>query len=81
MTPLNTTNNATEDRIRLLTTKMFPIFEWFEIMKKEELDDYCHLVTKGTPNAERIWGEMIKIYYKIYLREKLYGATEYGYTQ
>jgi hypothetical protein len=76
---LDFTTNSNEDRIHLLTTKMFPVLEWFEVMKKEELDEYCHLVTKGTPKSERIWNEIVKIYYKIYLREKLYGATEYGY--
>jgi hypothetical protein len=79
MTP-NTTN-SNEERIHFLKDKMFPIFEWFEIMKKEELDDYCHLVTKGTPMSKRIWDKMLNIYYEIYMREKLYGAAEYGYKQ
>ena len=77
---LNTTY-SNEERINFLKEKMFPIFEWFEIMKKEELDDYCHLVTKGTPISKRIWEKMLKIYYEIYMREKLYGAAEYGYKQ
>ena len=80
MTPA-TTINTNEGRIRFLTEKMFPVFEWFEIMKKEELDEYCLLLTKGTPLTNRIWDKMLKIYYEIYLREKLYGATEYGYKQ
>jgi hypothetical protein len=75
------TTNSSEGRIQFLTEKMFPLFEWFEIMKKEELDDYCHLVTKGTPNSTRIWDKLLQIYYQIYLREKLYGAMEYGYKQ
>jgi hypothetical protein len=79
MTPIST--NSTEERTRFLKEKMFPIFEWFEIMKKEELEDYCNLLTKGTPISKRIWDKMLDIYYQIYLREKLYGATEYGYQQ
>ena len=71
--------NSNQERIQFLTEKMFPIFEWFEIMKKEELDDYCHLLTKGTSTSKRIWDKMLQIYYQIYLREKLYGAVEYGY--
>lgn len=78
---LTATTNINEERIRFLTEKMFPIFEWFEIMKKEELDDYRHLLTKGTPTSRRIWDKMLRIYYEIYLREKLYGAAEYGYKQ
>jgi hypothetical protein len=76
-----TTTNTNEERIRFLTEKMFPVFEWFEIMKKEELDEYRHLLTKGTPISKRIWDQMLKIYYQIYLREKLYGASEYAYKQ
>ena len=78
MTPDGSTS-SNQERIRFLTEKMFPIFEWFEIMKKEELGDYCHLLTKGTPTSKRIWDKMLQIYYQIYLREKLYGAVEYGY--
>jgi hypothetical protein len=78
---LEITTNSTEDRMRFLKEKMFPVFEWFEIMKKEELDEYCHLLTKGTPISKRIWEKMLGIYYQIYLREKLFGATEYGFKQ
>lgn len=75
------TTNSNQERIRFLTDKMFPLFEWFEIMKEDELDDYCHLLTKGTPTSKRIWDKMLQIYYQIYLREKLYGAAEYRYKQ
>ncbi len=71
--------NSNQQRIRFLTEQMFPLFEWFEIMKKEELGEYCHLLTKGTATSKRIWDKMLQIYYQIYLREKLYGAVEYGY--
>jgi hypothetical protein len=73
--------SSNEERIRFLTEKMFPLFEWFEIMKKDELEHYCHLVAKGTSSSKRIWDKMLQIYYQIYLREKLYAAAEYGYKQ
>jgi hypothetical protein len=68
-----------QERLRFLREKMFPVFEWFEVMKKEELEEYCQLVSNWDASSKRIWKKMLQIYYQIYFREKLYGAGESQY--
>ena len=58
---------------------MFPVLEWFEVMKSEELEEYCDIIGKWNPSSRRIWKKMLQIYYQIYFREKLYGASEYRF--
>jgi hypothetical protein len=60
---------------------MFPVFEWFEVMKRDELEEYCQLVSNWDASSKRIWKKMLQIYYQIYFREKLYGAAESQYKQ
>jgi hypothetical protein len=70
-----------QERLRFLREKMFPVFEWFEVMKHEELEEYCEIVSRWNPTSRKIWKKMLQIYYQIYFREKLYGARDYQFKQ
>jgi hypothetical protein len=76
-----TVMDRNQERIRFFRETMFPVFEWFEVMKKEELEEYCQLVSGWDASSKRIWKKMLQIYYQIYFREKLYGAREFPYKQ